>query len=156
MAQITLKRFKNIESYSEHKADGKLKDGDLFIINSTRQLGTNCKGNYILTPPNTLYDYTLPNGELVITSNDSISRAIGKLEFRINSAKNLAQTAINTVANLEELENVTDKDAAFMTKIAELEVKFESLPKHVGISELAYNELPEIDQNTVYYIYEND
>lgn len=156
MAKITLKRFKSQEAYLNSKTEGTIKDGDLFIIDETRQLGTNCKGNHILTPSNTLRDYSLPDGEIVITSHDSISRAIAKLEYRVNVAKNLAKTAIDTVTNLEELENVTDKEAALLAKITELETKLESLPKHVSISEVAYANLDNIDQNTVYYIYAND
>lgn len=156
MARITLKRFKNQEAYLNSKSEGTIKDGDLFIIDETRQLGTNCKGNYILTPSNTLRDYALPDGEIVITSHDSISKAIAKLEYRVNAAKNLAKTAIDTVANLEELENVSDREAALMAKITELENRIENLPKHVCLSELAYANLDEIDQNTVYYIYAND
>lgn len=156
MAQITLKRFKDVATYTENRTNGSLKDGDLFIIDETRQLGTNCKGNFILTPSNTLMDYTLPDGELVITSNDSISRAIAKLEYRVKVAKNLANTAINTVNALEELENVTDTEAALLAKIVALENQIANLPKHTLISEVAYNALPEIDQNTVYYIYTND
>lgn len=156
MARINLKRFKNNENYINSKTEGLIKDGDLFIIDETKQIGTNCKGSYILTPSETLIDYTLPDGELVITSNDSISKAISKLEYRVKAAKELATTAMNTAANLEELENVTDTEAALMAKIVELETKLESLPKHVAISEFAYSELDEIDQNTVYYIYAND
>lgn len=156
MAKLTLKRFKDKAAYTENKTNGSLKDGDLFIIDETRQLGTNCKGNYILTPSNTLSDYTLPNGELVITSHDSISRAIAKLEYRVNLVKSLAQNAIDSVTSLGDLENVTDKEAALLTKIVELENKLDNLPKHVHLSETAYNELENIDQNTVYYIYAND
>lgn len=156
MAQLTLKRFKDVASYTENKTNGSLKDGDLFIIDETRQLGTNCKGNYILTPSNTLHDYVLPQGELVITSHDSISKAIAKLEYRIKAAKAMAQTAINTIPALEELENVTDKESAMIARIVELENRIEELPKHVYISESAYNQLEAIDQNTVYYIYAND
>ena len=105
MAHLTLKRFKDVASYTENKINGSLKDGDLFIIDETRQLGTNSKGNYILTPSNTLHDYILPEGELVITSHDSMSKAIAKLEYCVKVAKNLAQTAIDTVLALEELEN---------------------------------------------------
>lgn len=156
MARISLKRFKNLETYLNNRSEGLIKDGDLFIIDDTRQIGTNCKGNYILTPSNSLVDYTLPNGELVITSHDSISRAIAKLEYRVNIAKNLATTALNTAVNLEDLENVTDTEAALLAKITELETQLNSLPQHVAISETAYSELDEIDQNTVYYIYAND
>lgn len=158
MAQITLKRFKNLETYLNSKSEGTIKDGDLFIISDTKQLGTNCKGNYILTPSNTLQDYVLPDGEIVITSHDSISRAIAKLEYRVNAAKILAETAINTVSNLEELENVTDTEAALLARITDLENRIENLPKHVCLSETAYSSLESegIDQNTVYFIYAND
>ena len=156
MAKITLKRFKDVAAYTENKTGGTIKDGDLFIINETRQIGTNCKGNYILTPSNTLNDYIPVEGELFITGHDSISRAIAKLEYRVGLVKNLANSALNAVANLEELENVTDTEAALVVKISELEAKLEGLPKHVCLSETAYNTLDEIDQNTVYYIYEND
>lgn len=156
MARISLKRFKNLDTYLSNKSEGLIKDGDLFIIDNTRQIGTNCKGNYILTPSNSLIDYKLPDGELVITSNDSISRAIAKLEYRVKAVKNLATTALNTAVNLEELENVTDTEAALLAKITELETQLNSLPKHVAISEFAYSELDEVDQNTVYYIYAND
>ena len=156
MARITLKRFKSHEAYLNSKSEGTIRDGDLFVIDETRQLGTNCKGNHILTPSNTLRDYTLPDGEIVITSHDSISRAIAKLEYRVNVAKNLAKNAIDTIANLEELENVTDKEVALISKITELENRLNDLPKHVCLSELAYTNLDEIDQNTVYYIYAND
>ena len=90
MAQLTLKRFKDVASYTENKTNGSLKDGDLFIIDETRQLGTNCKGNYILTPSNTLHDYVLPQGELVITSHDSISKAIATKDIAIQEANKMA------------------------------------------------------------------
>ena len=83
-------------------------------------------------------------------------KAIAKLEYRIKAAKAMAQTAINTIPALEELENVTDKESAMIAKIVELENKIEELPKHVYISESAYSQLEAIDQNTVYYIYAND
>ena len=103
-----------------------------------------------------LYDYEPLANELPIRNVDSISRAIAKLDFRVTSAKNLATTAIKTVANLQELENVTDKEAALLAKISELETELENLPKHIYISETAYNMLAEIDPNTIYYIYTDD
>lgn len=156
MAKIMLKRFKDLTTYNECKDNGSIKDGDLFIIDETRQIGTDVKGKFILTPSNTLYDYTLPEGEIVITSNDTISRAIAKLEYRVKAAKTLAQTAIDTIGTLEDLENVTDAEAAIIAKIEELENEIDNLPKHVALSELAYQSLESIDNDTVYYIYEND
>ena len=46
MATISLKRFKDFGAYESSKTEGKIADGDLFIINDTKQFGTNCKGNY--------------------------------------------------------------------------------------------------------------
>lgn len=156
MAQLTLKRFKDIASYTENKTNGSLKDGDLFIIDETRQFGTNCKGKYILTPSNKLHDYVLPNEEIQVNGLDTISSAIAKLEYRVKIAKNLAQTAIDVVPAIENLENVSDADAALLLKITALKTELANLPKHIAITEDAYNKLESIDQNTIYYIYTDD
>jgi hypothetical protein len=156
MKTVTLKRFKDKSAYSEHVSEGKLKDGDFFIISDTKQFGANCKGNYILTPSNTLNNYVLPSGEIPVNGYDTISSAIAKLEYRVNAAKNLAQTAINVVPALENLENVSDADAALMLEITALRTELSNLPRHLAITEDAYNELESIDPNTIYYIYTDD
>lgn len=156
MKTISLKRFKDETVYSEYKSENKLKDGDLFIINDTEQFGTNCKGKYILTPSNKLHDYVLPNEEIQVNGLDTISSAIAKLEYRVKIAKNLAQTAIDVVPAIENLENVSDADAALLLEITALKTELANLPKHIAITEDAYNKLESIDQNTIYYIYTDD
>lgn len=153
MAQITLRRFKTLDIYNSKKEDGVIKDGDFFIIDSTQQFGTNYKGNYILSPSNILYDYKLPEGEVIITTSDTISEAFNKLESYIkDSNKNIAkvdikaQTALDTLSELGSLENVSDVETYILTTRRE----------DIVMSESEFDSLDVIKQNAIYYIYEDD
>ena len=79
MAKLYLRRFSTLENYQ----NAVIEDGTFFVIVESGQLGVRKGGLDILTPSNTLHDYKLPDGEVVITQNDTIAEAIAKLEKRI-------------------------------------------------------------------------
>lgn len=152
---MILKRFKSFDDYSAVEAE--LLDGTFFIIADTGQFGAIVdKGSRwnILSPPNTLKDFELPEGEVIITERDTISQAIGKLAKQIQDlgdnaeeAKNTANDAITAVKNLEYT-GETNPDLE--VRVTQLESKV------VLISEEEYDALEGLDQNKIYYIYEND
>ena len=150
MAKLYLRRFSTLENYQN--AD--IVDGTFFVIVESGQLGVRKGEVDVLTPPNTLYDYTLPDGEVVITQNDTIAQAIAKLEKRANNiadnieeAVNTANNAIDAVRNLE-FNGETDPDVE--ARLVTLENKIEI------ISEEAFDAMEGFDRNRIYYIYEND
>ena len=150
MAKLYLRRFSTLENYQN--AD--IVDGTFFVIVESGQLGVRKGEVDILTPPNTLYDYELPDGEVVITQNDTIAQAIGKLEKRANNfadtveeAINTANNAIEAVRNLEfDGENNPDVEARLVTLENQITV----------ISEEEFESMEGFDSNRIYYIYEND
>ena len=104
MAKLYLRRFSTLENYQ----NAVIEDGTFFVIVESGQLGVRKGELDILTPSNTLRDYELPEGEIVITQNDTIAEAIAKLEKRIiniadnvESAVNTANDAIEAVRNLD-------------------------------------------------------
>lgn len=150
MAKLYLRRFSTLENYQ--KAD--IVDGTFFVIVESGQLGVRKGEVDILTPPNTLYDYELPEGDVVITQNDTIAQAIGKLEKRIMDLGDHAEEAINTA-----------NDA--MTAVRNLEYNGEANPDYEGrlatlesrivlMSESAFEGMDGLDSNKIYYVYEND
>lgn len=150
MAKLNLRRFSTLKNYQ----NAVLEDGTFFVIVESGQLGVR-KGNLdILTPCNTLRDYVLPNGEIIITQNDTIAQAIAKLEKRLNNfsddvteAVNTSNNALETVQNLEYNGEVNPNHES---RIVALENKI------VLISEAEFSEMVGFDRNKVYYIYEND
>ena len=107
MAKLSLRRFSTLENYQN--AD--IVDGTFFVIVESGQLGVRKGEVDVLTPPNTLYDYKLPDGEIVITQNDTIAQAIAKLEKKTNdfadeveATLNAAEEALDAVRNVQETE----------------------------------------------------
>lgn len=150
MANLHLRRFSTLENYQ----NANIVDGTFFIIVESGQLGVRRGELDILTPPNTLRDYKLPDGEIIITQNDTIAQAIGKLEKRIinlgdnvSEAINIANNAINAVKNLEYN---GESDPNVEVRLSQLE------SKTILISESEFEALEGLDQNKIYYIYEDD
>lgn len=150
MAKLYLRRFSTLENYQ----NAVIEDGTFFVIEESGQLGVRKGELDILTPPNTLYDYQLPEGEVVITSNDTISQAIAKLEKRIVDFSDNIEEAINTSNNamdaVRNLEFNGDYNAELEARITILENQIEV------ISEEEFEAMEGFDRNRVYYIYEND
>lgn len=150
MAKLYLRRFSTLENYQN--AD--IVDGTFFVIVESGQLGVRKGEVDILTPPNTLYDYELPDGEVVITQNDTIAQAIAKLEKRANDFADDVEEALNTANNAIEtvrsLEFDGDVDAQLVADVQELKTRIEL------ISEEAFEAKVGFDRNRIYYIYEND
>lgn len=150
MAKLLLYRFSTLEKYR----NAVLEDGTFFVIVESGQLGVRKGDIDILTPPNTLFDYELPEGEVVITQNDTISQAIGKLERRIQNLGDNAEEALNTandaITAVKNLEYTGDTDPDLEARVTQLESKI------VLMSESEFEALEGIDQNKIYYIYEND
>lgn len=150
MAKLYLRRFSTLENYQN--AD--IVDGTFFVIVESGQLGVRKGDIDILTPPNTLFDYELPDGDMVITQNDTISQAIGKLERRIQNLGDNAEEALNTandaITAVKNLEYTGDTDPDLEARVTQLESKI------VLMSESEFEALEGIDQNKIYYIYEND
>lgn len=153
MSKLYLKRFKTWDNYQE----ANIPDGTFFVIVDAGQLGVRKGEVDILTPPNTLHDYKLPEGELVITQNDTISQAIGKLEKHIidlgddvQKAKDDAKTAVDALGFLEENSGITDWEKAITQEINLLK------NRHCVMSESEFENLPGINPNYIYYIYEDD
>lgn len=150
MAKLYLKRFSTWEAYQESN----ILDGTFFVIVESGQLGVRKGEIDILTPPKTLSDYEmLAEGEAIITQNDTVSQAISKLEKKIVSladnaeeAKNTAEDALNAVKNLEY---TGDTDPELESRVSQLE------SKTVLISSTEFDALEGIDQNKIYYIYDD-
>ena len=150
MAKLYLRRFSTLENYQN--AD--IVDGTFFVIVESGQLGVRKGEVDLLTPPNTLYDYELPDGEVVITQNDTIAQAIAKLEKRANDFADNVEEALNTANNAIEtvrsLEFDGDVDAQLVADVQELKTRIEL------ISEEDFEAKVGFDRNRIYYIYEND
>ena len=150
MAKLYLRRFSTLENYQN--AD--IVDGTFFVIVESGQLGVRKGELDILTPPNTLYDYQLPEGEVIITQNDTIAQAIGKLEKRLNNFSDTVEEAINTandaIETVRNLEYNGEDDPELEARITVLENKIEL------ISEEDFEAMEGFDKNRIYYIYEND
>ena len=150
MAKLYLRRFSTLENYQ----NAVIEDGTFFVIVESGQLGVRKGELDILTPSNTLRDYELPEGEVIITQNDTMAQAIAKLEKRLNDigdnveeAVNRSNDAIEAVRNLEyNGEDNPDHEA----RITRLENQIEL------ISEAEFEVMEGFDKNKVYYIYEND
>jgi hypothetical protein len=150
MAKLYLRRFSTLENYQ----NAVIEDGTFFVIVESGQLGVRKGELDILTPSNTLRDYKLPDGEIVITSNDTIAEAIAKLEKRIIDFSDNAETAVNT-AN-DAIEAIRNLD--FNGKInPDHESRIVALENQIEIiSEEEFEAKEGFDRNRIYYIYEND
>ena len=150
MAKLYLRRFSTLENYQ----NAEIIDGTFFVIEESGQLGVRKGDLDILTPPNTLYNYQLPEGEIVITQNDTIAQAIAKLEKRIIDFSDNIETAINTSNNamdaVKNLEFNGEVNPDHETRIVALENQIEV------ISEEEFEAKESFDRNRIYYIYEND
>lgn len=150
MAKLYLRRFSTLENYQ----NAVIEDGTFFVIVESGQLGVRKGELDILTPSNTLRDYELPEGEVIITQNDTIAQAIAKLEQRLNNFGDNIETAVNTANNaidaVKNLEFNGDYNAELEVRVTTLENKIEL------ISEEDFDALKGYDPNRVYYIYEND
>lgn len=153
MANLYLRRFSTLENY--RNAD--IEDGTFFVIVESGQLGVRKGDLDILTPPETLYDYPIPDGEVIITQNDTITQAFVKLEKRLISlgedvqiAKSDAKEAKDALGILTDNENYSDWEKAITGEIIFLK------ERHQVVSESEFEALPGIKPNYIYYIYEDD
>lgn len=150
MAKLYLRRFSTLENYQ----NAVIEDGTFFVIVESGQLGVRKGGLDILTPCNTLRDYHLPDGEIIITQNDTIAQAIAKLEKRLNNFSDNVEEAINTSNNaieaIRNLEYNGEVNPDHEERIVALEKQIQL------ISEEEFERMDGFDRNKVYYIYEND
>lgn len=150
MAKLYLRRFSTLENYQ----NAVIEDGTFFVIVESGQLGVRKGELDILTPSNTLRDYQLPEGDVVITQNDTIAEAIAKLEKRIIDFADNVEAAVNTSNNAMEavrnLEFNGEINPDHETRIVALENQIEI------ISEEEFEAKEGFDRNRIYYIYEND
>ena len=150
MAKLYLRRFSTLENYQ----NAVIEDGTFFVIVESGQLGVRKGELDILTPSNTLRDYTLPEGDVIITSNDTITEAIAKLEKRIIDFSDNVEAAVNTANDaMEAVRNLDfngEIDPDHESRIVALENQIEV------ISEEEFEAKEGFDRNRIYYIYEND
>lgn len=150
MAKLYLRRFSTLENYQ----NAVIEDGTFFVIVESGQLGVRKGELDILTPCNTLRDYHLPDGEIIITQNDTIAQAIAKLEKRLNNFSDNVEEAINTSNNaieaIRNLEYNGEVNPDHEERIVALEKQIQL------ISEEEFERMDGFDRNKVYYIYEND
>lgn len=150
MAKLYLRRFSTLENYQ----NAVIEDGTFFVIVESGQLGVRKGELDILTPCNTLRDYQLPDGEIIITQNDTIAQAIAKLEKRLNNFSDNVEEAINTSNNaieaIRNLEYNGEVNPDHEERIVALEKQIQL------ISEEEFERMDGFDRNKVYYIYEND
>lgn len=150
MAKLYLRRFSTLENYQ----NAVIEDGTFFVIVESGQLGVRKGELDILTPSNTLRDYELPEGEIVITQNDTIAEAIAKLEKRIINIADNVESAVNTANDaIEAVRNLDfngDVNPDHESRIVALESQIEI------ISEEEFEAKEGFDRNRIYYIYEND
>ena len=150
MANLYLRRFSTLEKYN----NAEIEDGTFFVIVESGQLGVRKGSKDILTPCNTLRDYELPEGEVVITQNDTIASAFSKLVERINRFSDVTEEAVNTANNAIEIVQNLEYDGEINvdheSRIVELENRIEI------ISEDEFEQKIGFDKNRIYYIYEND
>lgn len=150
MAKLYLRRFSTLENYQ----NAVIEDGTFFVISESGQLGVR-RGEFdVLTPCNTLRDYELPDGDVIITQNDTIAEAIAKLEKRLNNFSDITEEALNTANDaLESVSNLNydgEINPDHEARITVLENKI------VLISEEEFEAMNGFDKNRIYYIYEND
>ena len=150
MAKLYLRRFSTLENYQ----NAVIEDGTFFVIVESGQLGVRKGELDILTPSNTLRDYELPEGEVIITQNDTIAEAIAKLEKRIINIADNVESAVNTANDaIEAVRNLDfngDINPDHESRIVALENQIEI------ISEEEFEAKEGFDRNRIYYIYEND
>ena len=150
MAKLYLRRFSTLENYQ----NAVIEDGTFFVIVESGQLGVRKGELDILTPSNTLRDYELPEGEIVITQNDTIAEAIAKLEKRIINIADNVESAVNTANNaIDAIRNLDfngDVNPDHESRIVALEQQIEI------ISEEEFEAKEGFDRNRIYYIYDND
>ena len=150
MANLYLRRFSTLEKYN----NAEIEDGTFFVIVESGQLGVRKGSKDILTPCNTLRDYELPDGEVVITQNDTIASAFSKLVERINRFSDVTEEAVNIANNAIEIVQNLEYDGEINvdheSRIVELENRIEI------ISEDEFEQKIGFDKNRIYYIYEND
>lgn len=150
MAKLYLRRFSTLENYQ----NAVIEDGTFFVIVESGQLGVRKGELDILTPSNTLRDYELPEGDVVITQNDTIAEAIAKLEKRIVDFSDNIENAINTANNaIEAVQNLDfngEINPDHESRLVALENQIEI------ISEEEFEAKEGFDRNRIYYIYEND
>jgi len=150
MAKLYLRRFSTLENYQ----NAVIEDGTFFVIVESGQLGVRKGELDILTSSNTLRDYQLPEGDVIITSNDTIAEAIAKLEKRLNDFSDNIEGAINTSNDAMEAVRNLDFNGEINpdheTRIVALENQIEIL------SEEEFEAKEGFDRNRIYYIYEND
>jgi len=150
MAKLYLRRFSTLENYQ----NAVIEDGTFFVIVESGQLGVRKGELDILTPSNTLRDYKLPDGDIVITQNNTIAEAIAKLEKRIIDFADNIEAAVNTSNDAMEavrnLEFNGEIDSDHEARIMALENRIEI------ISEEEFEAKEGFDRNRIYYIYEND
>ena len=150
MAKLYLRRFSTLENYQ----NAVIEDGTFFVIVESGQLGVRKGELDILTPSNTLRDYKLPEGEVVITQNDTIAQAIAKLERRLNNFGDNIEAAVNTANNaIDAVRNLDfngEVNPDHESRIVALENQIEVL------SEEEFEAKDGFDRNRIYYIYEND
>lgn len=150
MAKLYLRRFSTLENYQ----NAVIEDDTFFVIVESGQLGVRKGELDILTPSNTLLDYELPEGEVIITQNDTIAEAIAKLEKRIINIADNVEGAVNTANNaIEAVRNLDfngDVNPDHESRIVALENQIEI------ISEEEFEAKEGFDRNRIYYIYEND
>lgn len=150
MAKLYLRRFSTLENYQ----NAVIEDGTFFVIVESGQLGVRKGELDILTPSNTLRDYELPEGDVIITQNDTIAEAIAKLEKRIINIADNVESAVNTANDaIEAVRNLDfngDVNPDHESRIVALENQIEI------ISEEEFEAKEGFDRNRIYYIYEND
>lgn len=152
MSKLYLKRFANWDLYQNTE----IPDGTFFVIVDSGQLGVRKGDVDILTPPKTLKDYKLPDGDLVITQNDTISQAIAKLEKQIMNYADTSAEAINTandaIVAVRNLEYTGEDNPDHEARLVQLESKIILMSE----SEFEAQQTDGLDPNKVYYIYDND
>lgn len=159
--KMILQRYKSFNDYASVEAN--LGDGTFFIIAETGQFGAiidkRDKGDEnarwtVLTPPATLKDFDIPDGDLVISSKDTINEAVFKLAQHVQTigdnttlALDKADMAINVVTKYEG-----DVDGNMALAIEELKKQ----TCVVSEEEFERKSLEGLNPNVIYYIYEND
>lgn len=151
MAKLYLRRFSTLENYQ----NAVIEDGTFFVIVESGQLGVRKGELDILTPSNTLKNYELPEGEVIITQNDTIAQAIAKLEKRLNGFSDLMEETVNSANDaLNAIENFK-YEGEDEWKLS-VDMRLEDVKKAKIISEEEFEQMDGFDINRIYYIYEND
>lgn len=150
MPKLYLRRFSTLEKYQT--AD--IAEGTFFVIIESGQLGVRSGDLDLLTPPNYLKGYELPEEDSIITENDTIMQAIAKLDKRYSVCNDNAAEALsnsnNALESIRNLEYTGDANPDHEVRITILENKIEL------ISEEDFDAMEGFDRNKIYYVYEND